>query len=207
MPRKTDGMPYEIHPSPMKGKDGKYILYVRPRSGLKISMREIDDYCARHSALRPGELTRSFLAFIEAAGYYLSEGYRIETPIGSFAPKIGLRREVTDPKEVRNGDVQFEGLEYRSVKDFEESVGHWIEGFRRAGNPNVQELMANEGHLDRALQKSLADLGGYTNASSFARHAGITYYSARKQLDRWCEGDTPRLQRSKHGQELIYTEV
>ena len=42
---------------------------------------------------------------------------------------------------------------------------------------------------------------------SFARHAGITYYSARQQLDRWCQGDNPRLLRSKHGQEIIYTET
>ncbi len=59
MPRKTNGMPFEIHPTPMKGKDGKNILYVRPQSGLKISLEDIDDYCSRHYALRPGELTRS----------------------------------------------------------------------------------------------------------------------------------------------------
>ena len=92
MPRKKDGMPFEIHPSPKKGKDGKNILYVRPKSQQKISMEGIDAYCAKHYALKPGELTLSFNAFIQAVGYYLSEGYRIDTVIGSFAPKIGLKQ-------------------------------------------------------------------------------------------------------------------
>jgi hypothetical protein len=207
MPHKTNGMPFEIHPSPMKGKDGKNILYVRPQSRLKVTMEDIDDYCSRHYALRPGELTRSLLTFIQAAGYFLSDGYRIETPLGWFAPKIGLRRELTNPDEVRSADVCFEGIEYRSAKEFEESVANWLDGFRRANNRNVQELMADKSLLDTALQQSLAALGGYTTARSFALHAGITYYSARKQLDRWCKGDNPRLLRSKHGQEIIYTEI
>ena len=101
MPRKTNGMPFEIHPSPKKAANGKNILYVRPRSRHKITMEQLDDYCANHYALRPGELTRAFQAFIEATSYYLSEGYRVETLIGSFAPKIGLRRELTDPDEVK----------------------------------------------------------------------------------------------------------
>ena len=28
MPRKTNGKPFEIHPSPMKGKDGRNTAYV-----------------------------------------------------------------------------------------------------------------------------------------------------------------------------------
>ena len=27
MPRKKDGMPFEVHPTPAKGKDGKNIVY------------------------------------------------------------------------------------------------------------------------------------------------------------------------------------
>lgn len=141
----------EIHPSPMKGKDGKNLLYVRPRSGQKVTMRQLDDYCAQHYALRPGELTRSFNAFIQATGYYLAEGYRLETLIGSFAPKIGLRREITDAKDVKNYDVRFEGIEYKSVKSFEESVRNWLRGFRRANNPDTQELLADTKFIDRAL--------------------------------------------------------
>ena len=207
MPRKTDGMPFEIHPSPKKAANGKNLLYVRPRSRQKITMEQLDDYCANHYALRPGELTRAFQAFIEATGYYLSEGYRVETLIGSFAPKIGLRRELTDPDEVKTTDVLFEGIEYKSVKEYEKSVLSNLRGFRRANNPNVQQLMADEDHLNKALQANLERYHGYVTARSFAHSANITYYSARKQLDKWCEGDNPRLLKTKQGQEYIYTEI
>ena len=207
MPRKTNGMPFEIHPSPKKAENGKNILYVRPRSRQKITMEQLDDYCANHYALRPGELTRAFQAFIEATGYYLSEGYRVETLIGSFAPKIGLRRELTDPDEVKTTDVLFEGIEYKSVKEFEKSVLSNLRGFRRANNPNVQQLMADEDHLNKALQANLERYHGYVTARSFAHSANITYYSARKQLDKWCEGEHPRLLKTKQGQEYIYTEI
>ena len=200
-------MPFEIHPSPKKAENGKNILYVRPRSRQKITMEQLDDYCANHYALRPGELTRAFQAFIEATGYYLSEGYRVETLIGSFAPKIGLRRELTDPDEVKTTDVLFEGIEYKSVKEYEKSVLSNLRGFRRANNPNVQQLMADEDHLNKALQANLERYHGYVTARSFAHSANITYYSARKQLDKWCEGDNPRLLKTKQGQEYIYTEI
>ena len=207
MPRKTNGMPFEIHPSPKKAENGKNKLYVRPRSRQKITMEQLDDYCANHYALRPGELTRAFQAFIEATGYYLSEGYRVETLIGSFAPKIGLRRELTDPAEVKTTDVLFEGIEYKSVKEYEKSVLSNLRGFRRANNPNVQQLMADEDHLNKALQANLERYHGYVTARSFAHSANITYYSARKQLDKWCEGVHPRLLKTKQGQEYIYTEI
>lgn len=207
MPRKTNGMPFEIHPSPKKAENGKNILYVRPRSRQKITMEQLDDYCANHFALRPGELTRAFQAFIEATGYYLSEGYRVETLIGSFAPKIGLKRELTDPDEVKTTDVLFEGIEYKSVKEYEKSVLSNLRGFRRANNPNVQQLMADEDHLNKALQANLERYHGYVTARSFAHSANITYYSARKQLDKWCEGEHPRLLKTKQGQEYIYTEI
>lgn len=207
MPRKTNGMPFEIHPSPKKAENGKNILYVRPRSRQKITMEQLDYYCANRYALRPGELTRAFRAFIEATGYYLSEGYRVETLIGSFAPKIGLKRELTDPDEVKTTDVLFEGIEYKSVKEYEKSVLSNLRGFRRANNPNVQQLMADEDHLNKALQANLERYHGYVTARSFAHSANITYYSARKQLDKWCEGDNPRLLKTKQGQEYIYTEI
>lgn len=170
-------------------------------------MEQLDDYCANHYALRPGELTRAFRAFIEATGYYLSEGYRVETLIGSFAPKIGLKRELTDPDEVKTTDVLFEGIEYKSVKEYEKSVLSNLRGFRRANNPNVQQLMADENHLNKALQANLERYHGYVTARSFAHSANITYYSARKQLDKWCEGEHPRLLKTKQGQEYIYTEI
>ena len=39
MPRKTDGIEFEIHPRPTKGEDGKPLLYVRPAKGRKKTCR------------------------------------------------------------------------------------------------------------------------------------------------------------------------
>jgi len=207
MPRKTDGMPFEIHTSPKEGRDGKKMLYVKPLSGRKVTMEELDDYCAQHYALRPGELTRAFNAFIDATGYYLSEGYRLETLIGSFAPKIALKREVTDPADLKTYDVCFEGIEYRSVKAYEQSVLKWLKGFRRANNPDTREVLADTQRLEKALQECLKDHDGFVTIRSFARYACLTYYSAQKLLEEWCSGDCPKLLKTKQGQTFIYTET
>ena len=103
---------YEVHPTPVKGADGKNLVYVRPKSGLKLSMSELEDYCEGMNSLRYGELSRAFDAFIRAAGRFLAEGYRIDTPIGSFAPRLVLTKQITDASEVKDRDVRLEGVEY-----------------------------------------------------------------------------------------------
>ena len=58
MPRKKDGLPYEVHPTPAKGKDGRNIVYVRPASGMKVDMKELETFCRRNGyGLREGELS------------------------------------------------------------------------------------------------------------------------------------------------------
>ncbi len=210
MPRKKDGMLFEVHPSPMKDAEGKPYVYVRPASRRRVSMSDIDDYCATNYALRPGELTRAFDAFIQASAYWLSEGCRIETPIGTFAPKIGLRpgMRTTDPKTVRGRDVVFEGIDFKSGKKYEGKVRSWLtDGFRRADNPDTTELMADKERLATVLGECLAALGGYVTARYFAIRSGLTYYSARKQLDLWTEGDQPKLLKTRRGHDYIYTET
>ena len=56
MPRKNSGMWYEVHPTPAKGGDGKNLVYVRPKSGMKLSMKQLEDYCESSHSLRYGEL-------------------------------------------------------------------------------------------------------------------------------------------------------
>ena len=82
----------------------------------------------------------------------------------------------------------------------------WSDGFRRYYNPNTQEIMADKQQLEAVL-RSLLDSQGYTTIGDFARDSNLTYYSARKLLNEWCEGDNPKLLKTKHGQEYIYTET
>ena len=43
-----------------------------------------------------------------------------------------LKREITDPDEVRYSDVILDGVEYTPGKAWEEKLGHWLrDGFRR----------------------------------------------------------------------------
>ena len=54
MPRKTDGIEFEIHPRPTKGEDGKPLLYVRPAKGRKKGFKELDDFCTKYRSMRTG---------------------------------------------------------------------------------------------------------------------------------------------------------
>lgn len=207
MPKKKDGMPFEMHPTPAKGKDGKILYYPRPLSGQKVTMKGLDEYCAKYYGLRPFELTRAFEAFIQATGIYLSMGYRIETPIGSFAPRLRVNREITDPGDVKGSDVHFDGVEYNSGKLWHKSVEKWLDGFRLAEKTNLQQVLANPEKLEAQLQECLSRYNGYVTATLFKYHTGLTYYSARKQLDKWTKGENPKLLKTKRGQEYIYTEI
>jgi hypothetical protein len=198
---------YEVHPTPVKGDDGKNLLYVRPKSGLKLTMKELEEYCERINVLRYGELSRAFDAFIRAAGRYLAEGYRIDTPIGSFAPRLSLTKQTTDPDAVKDRDVRLDGVEYNPGKLWNEAMKKWHDGFRRYDNPNTQELMADKDKLEQMMRECIEKHNGYITAGMFSRYSGLTLYSARKQLNEWTKGDNPKLLKTRMGKEHIYTEI
>ena len=207
MPRKNSGMWYEVHPTPVKGDDGKNLLYVRPKSGLKLTMKELENYCERTYNLRYGEMSRAFDMFIRAAGRFLAEGYRIDTPIGSFAPKLSLTKQVTDPDAVKDRDVRLDGVEYNPGKLWNEEMKKWHDGFRRYKNPDTQEILADKDKLEQMMRECIQKHQGYITAGMFSRYTGLTLYSARKQLNEWTKGDNPKLLKTRMGKEHIYTEI
>ena len=206
MPRKKAGFRYEVHPTPAKGKDGGNIVYARPARGLKMNIDELDNYCATHHSLRSGELRLVMGEFLRAAATLMARGYRIDTPIGSFAPKLALKREITNPDDVKNSDVRLDGVEYIPGKHWDDAIGKWLyDGFVRVNKPNTLELIKDTEHMEQSLQKCLKR--GYATARSFAYHSGLTLYSARKQLEAWTKGDNPKLMRTRMAQSYIYTEI
>ena len=207
MPRKNKGMWYEVHPTPAKDKDGKNLVYVRPLSGQRMTMKELESYCERNFNARYGELTRTFDVFIRAASEFLAKGYRIETPIGTFAPKLSLTRPVSDAGEVKDRDVQLDGVEYTPGKLWHREMAKWHDGFRRAHNPDSGRLLADRDKLEQTMRKTLSDLGGYVTVNAFAARSGLTKYSARKLLDEWTTGPVPKLLKTKQSKVFIYTEV
>lgn len=207
MPRKNSGMWYEVHPTPVKGGDGKNLVYVRPMSGMKLSMKQLEEYCERNNSLRYGELSRAFDVFLRAAGRYLAEGYRIDTPIGSFAPKLSLARQITDADEVKDRDVRLEGVEYNPGKLWDKEIKKWLDGFRRFQNPDTKLILADKDKLEQEMRDCIRKHNGYITAGMFARYSGLTLYSARKQLNEWTKGENPKLLMTQQGKEHIYTET
>ena len=61
--------------------------------------------------------------------------------------------------------------------------------------------------MEHLLQECLTRFKGYITVGIFARQSGLTYYSARKQLELWTKGDNPRLLKTRRGHEYIYTEI
>ena len=206
MPKKKSGFPYEVHPTPVKGKDGRNIVYARPARGLKLDIEKIDSYCHQHYKTADGELEYVFKQFVKCASELMARGYRIDTPIGSFVPKLGLKREITNADDVDDSDVQLDGVDYNPGKIWNKAIGQWLfNGFTRVDNPNVLELMQDTEHLERALKECLKK--GYVTVAMFAHCASLSKYSARKQLEAWTKGESPKLMKSKMGQTDIYTEI
>jgi hypothetical protein len=87
-------------------------------------------------------------------------------------------------------------MEYAVVRD----------GFRYVRKPQSNRLLNNQQHLEKALQQCIKE-HGYATVASFAAHSGLTDHSARRQLDKWCYGDNPKLQFSRFGRIHIYTEI
>ena len=207
MPRKNKGMWYEVHPTPAKGADGKNLIYVRPMSGRKLTFEELEERCEKYYSSRYGELRRAFDIFLRAVGFYLAEGYRIETPIGTFAPNLSLVRQITDPDEVTDRDVRFDGVEYNPGKRWNREVDRWLDGFRRYKLPNTLDILADREKLEQQMHECLAKHSGYITAGMFSSYTGLSRYSARKLLNEWTKGDTPKLLLTKRGKEHIYTEI
>ena len=209
MPKKKNGMPFEAHPSPMKTENGENLLYVKPKSGLKMSLEDVETWSLGRNAIRKGDMGRVFDAFMDGAAYWMSRGFRIETPIGIFSPKISLKRQETDPDNIHHDDVELQGIDYQSAKPFEKELKIKIgtDGFRYVRIPVSSRIMNNQEHLEKALQESIKANNGYTTVRSFSFYSGLTEHSARKQLARWCHGNNPKLQMSRIAHAHIYTEI
>jgi len=210
MPRKKDGMPFEVYPTPMKGKDGRNILFARPAGGrhMRITEKEIDEYVAKYSLLNRGQLRLVFEEFKHWAAEMLARGYRIDTPIGSFAPRLRMKKEFTDPNKVGHNDVELDGVEYNPGKQWHEAISHWMHyGFRKVDRPDHTKLLADKEQLEQLMRDAIRRHGGALTANTFSLVSGLTYYSARKLLDEWTKGDTPKLLKTRFGQSYIYTEI
>lgn len=206
MPR-SQGIPYEIHPSPKKDKNGKALLYVRPRKNNKISIEGIEDFCHNHLALPLGEFRRVFTAFQEAAKWYLGDGMTVETPIGTFSPTLRLRREETDPKKITANDIYFDTINFTPNKDFLLAVTDHVTGFQKSNDLCGNNQMYDRELMLRLLNKFLDQHDGMITTRQFQSISGLRYHSARRCLDDFCGGEQPILRRSRMGTTFIFYRI
>lgn len=203
MPYKKSGMKFDVFPRPTKGADGKPLLYVRPASNMKWAMRSIDEFCNKYRGMPLGELTRAFVAFMEVAALKMADGSRVETPIGSFAPKLKLDGDYTDAEQIHAGDVSYAGIEFIPSKQFVEMLGsHLKEGFSRFIDVTPREHVTGEEALVTVLNGCLEQ--GYTTVKHFMYRSGMKYSTAKSWLNAHCEGEQPLLRRTREGRTLLY---
>ena len=207
MSRKNNGMYFEVHPSPKKDEAGNNYVYVRPSMAQHLSTDELGDYCHRFHNTHEEDMKRALTAFRNAATQLLANGATIDTPFGSFSPRLGLLTPKTTADKVEASDVVLEGIEFRPKKEFLHNVKMCNEGFRAVNNPDSQKLASDKEHLDRALQRTIEENHGRVTVSSFMKNSGLRRHSAQQQLDRWTEGESPRLMRTKISRIYVYTEI
>jgi hypothetical protein len=158
------------------------------------------------SALRKGELQSSLYAFMDECSFWLADGYRIQSPLGTFSLRLGMKRKVTSPNEVRHDDVEFKGIEFHPSADFLRAIRRRIgnSGFRYVRKADSTLLIRNEEEMQKALYRSIHPEGDYTTVPSFMFHSGLSKYAATKMLKRWCEGNKPLLRSRRVGHSVIY---
>ena len=202
MPRKTDGVLFELQPRPTKGEDGKPLLYAQPVIERKYNIDDIDEFCNKYRHTSKGEMKYFFNLLEEVTTMWLKQGCRVETPFGSFAPKLKLLGDHTDPEKVVAHDVMYGGVEFIPAKQFVKDADCSHDGFRRkqgsVGNSQLYDPKA----MDDALRRSVHH--GYITIKAFQRCSGLKYKTAQAYLDNLCTGDNPRLSRYKEGRTWHY---
>lgn len=202
MPRKTNGIVYELFPRPTKDEDGKPFLYAEPVITVKHSVKELDAFCAEYRGMSRHSVETALSLACDICAMWLKKGHRVETPFGTFAPKIKLLGDHTDPNRVTGKDIVYDGVKFTAAKDFVNDADCSREGFRRDDRFVKPKKAQSQEELDQALRKSI--YGGYITVKTFMARSGLKQTTARNYLDSLCKSDTPLLRKVKEGQTMHY---
>ena len=202
MPRKTNGVLYELYPRPTKDEDGKPLLYAEPVITMKHSTRGLDEFRADYRGMTRHEVENALEVACNVCVMWLSKGHRVETPFGTFAPKIRLLGDHSDPDRVTGKDLVYAGIEFIPAKQFVTDSDCSREGFRRDDRFTKPKRVQGQEELMEALRKSI--FNGYITVKTFMIRSGMKQTTARNFLDSLCKGDTPLLRRFKEGQTMHY---
>lgn len=198
MPRKTDGIVFELHPGAKKGEDGKPLQYARPKITVTYDTKGLDEYCTKYYYSASKQVQNILNLASEAVASLVKQGYRVETPFGSFAPKLKVLGDHTDPNKVTGKDIVYDGIEFIPTKAFKKACDCSRHGFRKEDSRIVKAKRAEtEEERQKALRESFYE--GYTTVKRFMNKSGLGETTARAYLENLCKGDTPLLRRYREG--------
>ncbi|MBQ9654833.1 MAG: hypothetical protein IJV38_02290 [Prevotella sp.] len=206
MPRKKNGIPFVLQPRPTKGADGKPLLYAHLEPGRKLTLDWLDEEFRGQGRYQPGDVRRMMEIFAVVTSRYIADGYRIETPLGTFAPKLKMTGEFTDPAMVGNGNVDMTGIEYTPSAFFKRKVKQYDRGCHKVDTYVGNAQMQDEQAMQEALQQSMGR-HGFVTIKAFCVYSHLKYKSARRYLDSLCEGEHPLFSREKSGGVIFYVPV
>ena len=206
MPKKKDGMLFELLPRPTKGEDGQPLLYAHPAIGFKYTMEAIDEYCLKYRGMPHDQMAHLFEGFLSVAAFLMRDGSRVETPIGSFAPKLKLNGDFTDPEKVKGDNLSLGGIEFIPSKRFIKELEKYLDsGFRRKREVVERHPVTDAKELEEVLERCLKP--GYTTVRTFSIRSGMKYRSAKRYLDGLCKSENPRIRRYMEGTTMHYAPI
>ena len=147
-------------------------------------------------------MKRLFDLLGEVTTMWLSEGCRVETPFGSFAPRLKLLGDHTDPDKVLGRDVIYNGIEFIPSRQFVNDADCSLRGFRRMKTCVGNSQMYNPKAMEEALRQSCRN--GYTTISTFMMFSHLKRKSAKAFLDSLCVGEKPLLRCYREGRTWHY---
>lgn len=187
-----EGIKFELRPSPKKDKNGQPVLYAIPDTSLKCSLDQYAKDAEQRGLIHAVHLKTALGAFLEEAGLLLSRGYRVMTPFGSFALKLKMKEDFTDPDKVKGTDVEVDGIEFTPNKAFLERAKDNVHTPRKKkqkqGLEVVNDLEARDALLNRILNN-----WGYVSVPLLINNSNMKSDMARDYLNSLCEGEQPLL--------------
>ena len=193
MPINKSGIRYELYDTPKKDE-----------SSGTYTQQQLEEYLQRHWAIHPSDARRFMTAFVDALSQLLANGYRIDTLLGSFYPKLKLDAPFTATDKVTANDVAFDGIGFLADKAFTEKVRNSIGGLRRERGHKSNPL-GSPADIRRKVTKLARDNGGIFDMRDFRLAFGVSDYMARKHLKMLSEGPSPFLCCKRMGSSLTYS--
>lgn len=203
MPVNRSGISFELYDSPKKDESGRNILCAKVVSNGTYTQRQLEEYMQKFWTIHPSDARRFMTAFVDAVTSLLADGYRVDTPIGSFYTKLKLDAPYTAADKVTANQVGFDGVGILPDKEFVKRVADGIHGFLRQRRRRTPHLGSTD-DIQRKVRKLANDNDGFFDIRDFRMAFGVSEYMARKTLHALCKGTPPFLQYKKASRSIVY---